>query len=245
MKKAWGPGLVLLVIVGLLGCGDDDGSPAALVSVSGDAFPFNVGHTARLEGAEIWILERPEMRMVTGPDGHFQFDGLPVGSEVTLVMEHPDYHPIQTGTIILGPEGAAQVTFQAVTYGIYNFLAQIVGIVPDEAGSCQMVTTVTRVGKSLYDPGAHGEAGVTVILDPPLPPEQGPIYFNAMVFPDYELTETSEDGGVLFVNVPPGTYVWTADKPGVDFTTVKMKCRPGMLVNASPPWGLQALAPGE
>jgi len=46
---------------------------------------------------------------------------------------------------------------------------------------------------------------------------------------------------VLFVQVPSGEYVWTASKPGVAFRPVKMKCRSGWLVNASPPWGLQAL----
>ena len=35
-------------------------------------------------------------------------------------------------------------------------------IEPDESQYCQMVTTVTRVGKSIYDAGAHGEAGATV-----------------------------------------------------------------------------------
>jgi hypothetical protein len=45
---------------------------------------------------------------------------------------------------------------------------------------------------------------------------------------------------VLFIQVPPGEYVWTAHKPGVLISRVKMKCRVGFLVNASPPWGLQA-----
>ena len=41
------------------------------------------------------------------------------------------------------------------------------------------------------------------------------------------------------IQVPPGEYVWTAFKPAHVFTRVKMKCRAGFLVNASPPWGLQ------
>ena len=60
------------------------------------------------------------------------------------------------------------------------------------------------------------------------------------MLPDSKRTETSEDGGVLFANVPPGDYTWTAHKAGVKFRSVKMKCRAGWLVNASPPWGLQA-----
>lgn len=220
------------------GCGDDDGT--ARTTLSGDAIPFIAVPDGRIEGAEIWILERPEMRVTTGADGHFEFTDLPVGREITLVMDHPDYYPIQTGTIVLGPEGAERMTFQAVTYEIFDVFARFLEVEPDET-KCQMVTTVTRFGKSIYDFGAHGEAGAVVTLDPPLPEDLGPIYFNSSVVPDYSLDETSDDGGVLFIQVPPGKYVWTATKPGVEFTQVRMKCRAGVLVNASPPWGLQAL----
>jgi len=218
-----------------------------MVSVSGDVFPFNLGVDARLENARIGILEFPMMRMTTGKDGHFQFDGLEEGSDVTLTLELPHLRPayhihlIQTGTHRLGPEGIERMTFQAVNYPTYYLLASVLGIVPDEENRCQMVTTVTRVGRSLYDPGAHGEEGATVSLEPPLPAEHGPIYFTSDVIPDPSLTETSEDGGVLFINVPPGEYVWTAHKPGMAFTQVKMKCRSGWLVNALAIWGLQAL----
>ena len=225
-------------------CGEDPIEEPAprLVSVSGDAIPFNSPVGTRLEGAVISILEHPEMTMTTGADGHFQFDGLEVGEEVTLVLEHEDnWHPMQTATITLGPEGAERITFQVVDYPQYHALAAMLALVPDEENACQMVTTITRVGKSLYDEGAHGEEGATVTLDPVLPEEHGPIYFNSEVYPDRDLTESSDDGGVLFIQVPPGEYVWTAEKDGVDFTTVKMKCRAGYLINASPPWGLQAL----
>lgn len=222
------------------GCGDDDGGMEATTFLSGDAIPFTASPAGRIEGAEIWILEQPDRRVVTGADGHFHFDELRVGSEVTLVMDHPDYVPIQTGTIVLGAEGAERVTFQAVTQEVYEAFAAIVDVVPDES-RCQMVTTVTRVGKSIYDSGAHGEGDAVVTIEPPLSGEQGPIYFNSSVIPDFSLDRTSDDGGVLFIQADPGEYVWTATKPGVSFRQVKMKCRAGLLVNASPPWGLQAL----
>lgn len=222
----------------------DDGQANAscrmLVSLSGDILPFHLVPTGRLSGATVSILEHPERSMVTAADGHFAFDGLEEGSEVTLVMSHPDYHPIQNGTIKIGPAGAERVTFQAVINGIYSALAGLLGLTPDEEHACQMVTTFTRVGKSMYDFGAHGEAGATVTLSPALPAEHGPVYFNSSVLPDRSLSESSDDGGVLHVQVPPGEYVWTASKPGVAFSRIKMKCRPGFLVNASPPWGLQA-----
>lgn len=218
-----------------------DCSGLHVASVEGDAIPFDMGPDGRVDGATITILEFPDRQMVTGADGHFKFDDLPVGADITLVLEHPDYHPIQTGTHVLPEEGLQQVTFQAVSHAIYTALAAIVEVTPDDSKYCQMVTTVTRVGKSIYDPGAHGEADVIVTIDPPLPTENGPIYFNAMVIPDKSLTQTSEDGGVLYMQVPPGEYTWTASKAGATFREVRMKCRLGMLVNASPPWGLQRL----
>lgn len=218
-----------------------DCSGLRVASVQGDAIPFDMVPDGRIVGAEVSILEFPGMQMVTGADGKFKFDGLPVGADVTLVMQHPDYHPIQTGTHVLPDEGLERVTFQAVTHAIYSALAAIVGITPDEQKYCQMVTTVTRVGKSVYDPGAHGEADVVITLDPPLPAANGPVYFNAQVLPEPGLTRTSEDGGVLFHQVPPGDYTWTASKAGAEFRPVRMKCRAGFLINASPPWGLQRL----
>ena len=228
--------LLLLVV----GCGDDDGGGVQVATVSGNAIPFDRGPDGRVADAEVWVLERPDMRVTTDADGYFEFNDLPVGSEVTLVMDHPDYVAIQTGTIDLGPEGAERVTFQAVSHQIYEAFAVIVDVDPDET-KCQMVTTVTRVGKSIYDPGAHGEGGAIVTIDPPLSEEQGPIYFNTSVIPDFTLDETSDDGGVLFIQAEPGEYIWTATKSDVEFTQVKMKCRAGVLINASPPWGLQAL----
>lgn len=228
---------VVLATLALAACGD---TSTPVTSVSGDAIPFNIGNTKRLAGATVWVLEHPEKRMVTGEDGHFAFDGIPVGSEATFVLEKAGYHLIQTGTHRVPREGLRLVTFQVVSDDVFDAFAGVVGIAPDP-NDCQIATTVTRVGRSLYDPGAHGEAGATVTIDPPLPAANGPIYFNSNVVPDRSRTETSDDGGVVFVNVPPGVYVLEAHKPGVEFLPVTITCRAGLLVNSSPPWGLQAL----
>lgn len=206
------------------------------VSVSGNAIPFNASDQ-RIAGAEVWLLEHPERRVVTSVDGAFRFDDLAEGSEVTLVLDHPDYHEIQTATHRLGPQGAERVTFQGVVHAVYNALALLLSVTPDPT-QCQIVTTVTRVGKSLYDPGAHGEDGATTVLAGPAF-EEGPVYFNSSVIPDRSLVETSDDGGVLHINATPGRYTWTASKPGAAFSSLVMTCRPNVLVNASPPWGLQ------
>jgi len=61
------------------------------------------------------------------------------------------------------------------------------------------------------------------------------------VLPDRDLTQSSTDGGVLYYNVDPGVYTLSAEKTGVEFESVTLNCRKGVLVNASPPYGLQAL----
>lgn len=218
-------------------CGDDP----APVAIAGDAFFFNggTGPDGRVVGATVTLVEDPTRTVVTAAGGHFSLDGFAPGDQATLALAFANHHPIQTGTLTVGDAGLDRVTFQVVHDAIYANLADMLGITPDPA-RCQVVTTVTRIGKSLYDEGAHGEAGATVTIDPPLATE-GPIYFNSSVFPERGLTETSDDGGVLFLQVPVGDYTLTATKPGVTFRPVHITCRAGFLVNASPPWGLQAL----
>jgi hypothetical protein len=222
------------------GCGDsgdDEEVQAAVVPVGGVAAIFNDAVTGRIADATISVVEHPELEMITAADGLFSFDGLRAGEEVTLVLEHPDYPLMQTGTHTLPAEGIEDLTFQVPEKAIYNALAALVQITPDP-NRCQMVTTITRKGGTILAPGAHGEANVTVALAPSLPSENGPIYFDASVLPDKTLTESGEDGGVLYVNVEPGEYILSGTKTGATLGDVRFKCRPGVLVNASPPHGM-------
>jgi hypothetical protein len=235
--------------------GDDADAPGepALVGASGNAFFFGPPG-GRIEGGVVTMLEFPGPSVVTGAEGEWAFDGLPEGARVSFVMTHPDHPTIQTGTITLPAHDVEKVSFQAPDWDMYGYLSDLVGVEPG-GELCQIATTVTRMGNSLYDttPGTHGEPGATVTIDPPLPDGRGPIYFDlitaGMIFPNPDLAETTDDGGVLWVNVPPGEYVLRADKPDTVFTEVLVTCRPGLLVNASPPWGLQAIeggvGPGE
>lgn len=219
---------------------DCTGKPA-LANVSGDVLSFagEVGG-ARVVGAKVWVLENPEKSAITGPDAHFEIDGLDVGSEVTLVMEHPDFHTTQTGTFVLGEHGIHPFTIQAVSTALFNALSSIVPNPPQEDTTCSIATTVTRSGGSLYVHLRQGEPGTSVTLTPAVPAESGPIYFNESVVPDLKQTSTSIDGGVVFANVPPGDYTLSGSKPGLVFQPVKLKCRIGLLVNAGPPLGVLA-----
>lgn len=215
----------------------------ATVVVRGDAFAFTLPGMpyGLIADAKIGVLELPEVSVVTDAMGHFEFPALPAGATATFVLEHADFPPARTRTFTLPDSGALErVTFQVPDMTLYGAIAGIVGVEIDP-GACQIVSTVTRVGKSIYDAGAHGEADATVTIAPAIPAAQGPIYFGDDVIPDAMLTQTSSDGGVLFVNVPPGTYELQAHKDGVMFESTTMQCAAGVLVNASPPYGLQAL----
>ncbi len=215
-----------------------DTSTAEQVLVTGDAFAFGPG--TMIPNAAISVLELPDASTTSDDAGHFELT-LPAGAEATFVLEKAGYPKIYTKTFTLPDSGTLErVSFQVPDDATFAALASIVMIEPDPA-TCQLASTVTRVGKSIYDDGAHGEAGATVTIEPALPAENGPVYFNASVIPQPSLTETSDDGGVLYTNVPAGTYVLHASKAGVEFVDVTIRCDAGVLVNPSPPYGLQAL----
>ncbi len=216
-----------------------DLTPGPTATVSGRVFIFGPAGGA-LKDAKVTLLEHPQLgAATTDAQGDWSIAGVPVGSTATAVLDHSDYTPNQTGTHVVPKEGFDRLAFQAVGQLIYDIYVAAVGITPDPT-RCQISTTVTWYSTAKYPPAPHGEAGATVTIEPPLSASHGPVYFNASVIPDPKLTETSADGGVVFTNVPPGTYTLRAHKAGVAFEDVVATCRAGLLVNAAPPRGLQA-----
>lgn len=219
-------------------------SEPAVASVEGDVLAFldEVGGE-RVSGATVTVLEHPEMQVVTGEDAHFRFDGLKVGSDVTLVVEHPNFKPTQTATLKLGPHGIHPFSVQIVSKGIFTALSTLVPEPVDEADHCVIATTVARMGGSLYVHLRQGMPDVQVSLSPAIPASSGPIYFDEDVLPAVGQPATSKDGGVLFYNVPPGDYMMSASRDANVFNQVRFQCRAGMIVNAGPPNGLLANVP--
>lgn len=213
------------------------------VRVSGKAFVFGPSSDYSIVGATVAVAEAPELTTTVAADGTFALD-VPSGDEVSLVLRKADFHPNQTATFLLGAGGLDQVGLQVPTEGIFDLMASFVKIEPDPE-RCQIATTVSRKGTEPYGGAGLGEPGVIVTIAPPLPKEAGPVYFEyvntGVIIPDPTLTATTLDGGVIYTNVPPGEYVLTATKPGKQFSTAKIRCRKGMLVNAAPPRGLQEL----
>lgn len=196
-----------------------------------------------LVGAHISAVERPEAVDLTGEDGAFEL-ALPSGIEVSFVLTHPDTPQVQTGALPIPAGGIEGVTFQVPNWEMYDLMASLAQV-KTAPGTCQIATTVTCAGCDMFHGAFHGEPGATVTIEPPLPAEAGPVYFErhattGLIWPEPERTTTSDDGGVLYFNVPPGAYELRAHKDGVEFDSRRVLCRAGWLVNASPPYGLGA-----
>jgi len=243
------------------GCGDSSpsGTGGQTVSFSGIAWSFQLPGLpyGRISGATVSILEMPELETTTNVDGEFTIEGLPVGSQATLVLEHENHPLTYTKTHTVPETDLDDLTFQIPTNLLFGLIAD---------GKCQIVSTFTRFGKTIGSPGHHGEPGAVLSIAPANNAEAGPIYFGDDVIPDPSRTYSSLDGGVLLVNVEPGDYTLSAscvqdptdlmaeyppeDNDGeslrcqtedVQFESILMKCQPGVFLNASPSYGLQAL----
>jgi len=215
--------------------------PLALVDVYAENFILGIG----VDDATITTLENPSISMTTGDDGTLSFNW-PIGENVTLIFSKWDYMTTQIGTVTVpeqGLEGIQQeLTVQAPDPLTYELL---LAIIPGSLDSCccAVVTTISAANKTLYD-DPQGEANSTAILTPS-PPGQTPFYFGILLGKtnpfQQGLNVTSEDGGVVFMNVPVGDYMLGAQKAGVVFDDPAysvIKCRGGAsLINASPPWG--------
>ena len=124
-------------------------SGGAIIVVSGDAFAFTLPGTpyGRIVEGTVRVLESPGVTVVTDEAGNFELPALAAGGTATFVIEHPDFPPTRTRTFVLPDAGElARVTFQVPDNAL---LAAIAGIVEVELepGACQIVSTVTRVGK--------------------------------------------------------------------------------------------------
>ena len=278
--KTVGLDLISLLALGgalsFAGCGDSNtgggGAGGQTVTFTGIAWSFELPPApyGRISGATVSILEMPGMETTTNMDGEFTIEGLPVGSQATLVLEHDDHPLTYTKTHTVPGTDLDDLTFQIPTTSVFALIELgLVGAgVTDgvDPHKCQMVSTFTRFGKTIGDDGHHGEPGAVLSLAPANNAEAGPIYFSDEVLPDPTRTYSSLDGGVLLLNVEPGEYTLSAscvddptdlraeyppeDNAGeslrcqtedVQFESILMKCEAGVFLNASPSYGLQAL----
>ena len=96
--------------------------------------------------------------------------------------------------------------------------------------------------ETFWERTPHGVPGATSEEFPAL---TGPIYFNEFVIPDRTKTETSEDGGIVWTEVPAGTYRIVTSSPTTGFASFLATCADGRIINANLPWGAYELSDGE
>lgn len=232
-----------------------DAAPAPSVTISGKAYRFNHMDTP-IPGATIKVRENSALSTVTDANGDYVLT-VPNDTNVTPYIESGDYTPgqhyneIDLQTFHPRGEDIVNANFQTPSDPEYLGLKLILSVESREDGrpaQCAIVTTSSARNvrgvdyQTFWDRTPHGVAGTTAIEFPAL---DGPIYFNDSVIPDKTKTESSEDGGIVWVEVPAGTYRITGSNPNTRFASFLATCAPGRVVNANPPWGMYELAPGE
>lgn len=225
-------------------------APQRTVTLSGHAYRFNQTSTD-IVGAEIRIDELPELSATTDATGYWELE-VPKGATVTPYIVAASYNTIYLQTFADVRADLTDLNFQtphATTFaGLYQLLTYFGGGVAPDANGCVIVSTVSVpevVGMPFdqfrtYNP--HGIAGATasgVTAGGQAAP--APIYFDHTVTPNPTITSTSNDGGVVWVNVPEGVYTMSASHPDHEFETFVATCEQGRVINANPPQGLHAL----
>lgn len=233
--------LLLIALSALLSCSKNNVDHTPVHSAWGTVWDAAYFLIPPMKGAEVSIVEYPGRKVIADSAGHFRFDGLKEGSQVTFRILKQGYLPYYTETYTIDTTDLGPVAIQAANLIEVAGFAYFSESVPDMRKGFIASTVSTQDPATFVNLGFPGEAGCTVSIDPPLPPELGPIYFDEQTLPRRYLTETTRDGGILYVNVPPGEYTIYAHKSGIEFRPIKVKVFAGALTNATPPFGLRKL----
>jgi hypothetical protein len=250
-RPSWGlAGLVAALACATLAGAGPAASAKPEVTISGRAYAFNHMDTY-LAGATIRVRELPRLRAVTDANGDYELE-VPDEAVITPYIEPPPgYHQIDLQTFHTRGKPISNANFQVPADAEYNGLAALLAVPmgPDgRPAQCAIVTTASARNvrgvpyETFHERTPHGVPGATAHAKPALPPA---VYFNENVIPDRTQTETSEDGGIIWTEVPAGTYRVITESPSAKFASFLATCEPGRIVNANPPWGAYELSPGE
>ncbi|MFI5123313.1 MAG: hypothetical protein ACHQJ5_10495 [Vicinamibacteria bacterium] len=225
-------------------------SAAPTVTISGRAYAFNHSDTG-LAGATIRVRELPGVSAVADGNGDYVIS-VPDETNVTPYIDPPPgYHQIDLQTFHTRGKPIENANFQTPGDFEYNGLAALLSVPLGPDGrpeQCVIVTTASARNVRGVDFATfqartpHGVAGATARGNPGLP---GAIYFNDSVIPDRSRTTTSGDGGIIFTEIPAGTYRVITESPTASFASFLATCEPGRIVNANPPWGAYELVGKE
>lgn len=223
--------------------------------------PQYIDYHATVPGVRVWIAEFPLTRYFnirSDKTGWWSMYVLKLKGrdvELSFVYEKDGWITTKSNKIRVTDSNNLDLAIQYIdpTYYTYGIKPMVEGMLGTGIVNA-MVVTVGKSWASMHsDLLPHGDPGAIAFLSP-LVPAIGPIYFNEGVQPDPAWTATSVDGGVTWINVPPGEYSVTAQKTGVSYETVKFDINESdeengiILYIASPPDSVQGdndSGPGE
>lgn len=242
------------------------GSRLIVLHLSGKVFHFApniVPPDAPVAGVLVSIAEFPftrYLRVTSNTTGTWtmpviKFRDIPL--TLSLLFEKEGFVKTKSNVLTITEKNIDSIAIQCTDVGYYDAaVATLEQQVSEAIGIPYTVQTlaVATVGKSwtsmFVDQFPHGDPGATVVINPPVSfPTLGPIYFNEAVMPDPSQPYTSNDGGVLFANLPEGTFTLNAYKEPFSYSPVTFIVEPGVkLYIASPPHSIQGTnssGPGE
>lgn len=257
--------------------GDILGRAITIVKLSGKTNHFGrdenlqyIDYHATVPETRVWIAEYPDTRdlnIQTDETGWWtMYVVKDTGSdlEFSFIFEKEDWITTKTNVNTIDDQDDIDFAIQFIEPFFFTnaMLPLIEGMMrgsdyPNFFFENAMVVTVGKSWGSMHDDRLpHGDPGATVSIVSP-PPEEliGPVYFNKDVIPDLNQLDVSVDGGVTWLNMPPNnTYQVTANKPGVNYPTIKFSITDAdvasgvVLYIASPPDSLEGdndSPPGE
>ncbi|MBA3662549.1 MAG: carboxypeptidase regulatory-like domain-containing protein [Gammaproteobacteria bacterium] len=213
--------------------------------VSGFAQSFLTA--APIPSATITILENGQ-KIETNNEGLFGPIPWPIGAPITLTLEKGGFLTTQSGTMIVPQAGLNDplhnISFQVPSDFAVTLFSYAMGAAFNP-NACTVATTVTAYNKTLFDiPQGEADAKTVLFPDTSIKPfyfsifEKGWLKDKTNPF-SRNLTSTSHDGGVMYINIPPREepYTLKAFKNNLTFSEVTFKARPGIFINLSPPQG--------
>lgn len=236
------------------GAGD---APRDTVHIRGVVYSF-FGIDEHAPGAVIRVDEFPGLSAPVAVDGSYDIE-VPDNANVTLYADPPPtYTKTYLQTFRTSGQDIEKAHFQLPRDWHYDAFSNLLGIPRDKDGvveQCVIVSTFSiheARDATEFDPGfkdvyPHGLAGSTATIEPAAPGIKGPVFFDKppTIIPNVDLTASTEDGGVLFTEVPPGYYWLQPTNPDAGVAPFLAHCENGRVVNASPPWGFYELKDGE
>ena len=184
--------LIYLKVLLCIGCGQENTIPT---SVSGLVKELG---SEGLADVHVCLADSNDLCTHTDTDGMYSLQGPPAESDLSFTVTKDGY----LGGAISVTTGLEPVEIPVVSMAGEVILDLQMGILNVDA-----LENTGQIAFSISN-GINGDGinipNIQTILEPAS--GSGPFYSNASGLPDLELTQTSANGGGVYVNVEPGIY---------------------------------------